>query len=157
MYLAKKTGTVADIDFKLSVDDGNLNEKFDQFLRKSDGLQDSLDRVGDQGTQAVSKLATSLQNSLKTADAFRKRMEQNGQAIDRLRDLILFKQNALLRLEKQYNSFGKKSSYEAKRVKRAMDQLRVSIKEARLETKGLQNENKSLKSLGKQAEAAGDK
>ena len=148
---------MADIDFKLSVDDGNLNEKFDQFLRKSDGLQDSLDRVGDQGTQAVSKLATSLQNSLKTADAFRKRMEQNGQAIDRLRDLILFKQNALLRLEKQYNSFGKKSSYEAKRVKRAMDQLRVSIKEARLETKGLQNENKSLKSLGKQAEAAGDK
>ena len=149
------------IEFKLNIDDGNLNQTFNQLLNQTDDLQDNLDKVGQEGTQAINSLGNSLQRNLKTADAFKNQIDQNGKSIDRLRELILFKQNALLRLEKQYASFGKKSSDEAKKVKRAMDTLRFSIKEARLETTALRNENKAansaLANLGNQSAAASEK
>lgn len=145
------------IELKISVDDSNLERALTEHARKLDSLQDSFDDVGQEGTQAMSQLSSAMSKTAVTADALRKRMEENQAQTERLQKVIVFKQKALLNLEKRYKSYGDRASKEAKRVKRSMDQVRDSLKEARAQARILSQEQVISKAQIKNLEAGGDR
>lgn len=144
-----------DIKLEISVDDSGLVQALNNHAKKIGDVQDAFDEVGDEGTRAIGQLSNAVAAGAKTIDGYKKKVQENEAAIDRLKDVIVFKERALLNLEKRYKSFGKTSSAEAKKVKRAMDQVRLSIKDARVETRELSQQNIFNKAQIKNLEQTG--